>query len=328
MSIIKKYVVLISALAFFALPAHAAEKNGKDSAWSFAIEEWFSQADAGWQISFSNSGSSGPGKVESELTFERINSPITFLKAFRPLSRDWSLEVGLGLGNINSGNGTDTDRFFPSSGGVDVFSQSKQDLSGDVLLLEINAYRRRNQTSNPWGLIAGFLHYEDRLRMRNGVQTITGTFNSDAFPPVGTVFSNLDSTYDFYWTALKVGTLYEWHKVEWLSLTGSLSLYPLTVYYGEGFWNLRAGTSSGTSFRTAAPSFTHLSLGYGYEAKLGLTYLITKKVQFGAGYRYLQLKAQDGAYTTYFENGSTGTSDLDWAKVTRHGAYAQFLFRF
>jgi len=123
---------------------------------------------------------------------------------------------------------------------------------------------------------------------------------------------------------LKVGALYDWNAIKRLSLTTSLSLYPVTVYYGEGFWNLRAGTS----FRNEAPSFTHLSLGYGVEAKLGLTFLITKKATFGAGYRYLQLKAKNGTDTTYFYNGTTGTADLDWAEVTRHGAYAQFLFRF
>ncbi|HAK60198.1 MAG TPA: hypothetical protein DCO77_07415 [Nitrospiraceae bacterium] len=325
MSKVTNYFLVLSFLACFSPPIPAlAEEQNENGKWSFAIEEWFSRADAGWQISFSNSGSSGPGKVESELTFERINSPITILKGSRPLGSDWSLEAALGIGNINSGQGTDTDRFFPLSGGVDVFSQSKQDLSGDVLLLEINAYRRRNRTSNPWGLIVGFLHYEDRLRMRNGVQTISGTFNGDSFPLVGTVLTGLDSTYDFYWTALKIGTLYEWNTLKRLSLNGSLSLYPVTVYYGEGFWNLRAGTS----FRTAAPSFTHLSLGFGFEAKLGLTFLITKRVNFGAGYRYLHLKAKDGTYTVYPSNGPKATADLDWAEVTRHGAYARFLFQF
>ena len=40
--------------------------------------------------------------------FERINSPITLLKGTRPLNGDWSLEASLGIGNINSGQGTDT----------------------------------------------------------------------------------------------------------------------------------------------------------------------------------------------------------------------------
>ncbi len=324
MKIFKTYVVLISLLAFFALPAHAAEKNSEDSAWTFGIEEWFTQADAGWQISFSYNGpTSGPGTVESELKFERINSPITLLKGSRPLGTDWSLDASLGIGNINSGQGTDTDRFLPLSGAGYIFSESKQDLSGDVLLLEINAYRRRNQSSNPWGLIVGFLHYEDRLRIRNGVQTISVSFDGGGTVPLGP-FPGLDSTFDFYWTALKVGSLYEWKAIKRLSLTGSLSLYPVTVYYGEGFWNLRAGTD----FRSNGPSFTHLSLGYGYEAMLGITILITQRADFSAGYRYLQLKARNGTDTTYFVDGTTGTADLDWAEVTRHGAYAKFMFRF
>lgn len=318
MSIIKKYVVLIFALAFFALPAHAAEKNSKDSAWSFAIEEWFSRADAGWQISFPSTTTFGDqGRTESELSFKKIDSRITILRGRRTLNSNWSLDMGIGFGAIHGGRGTDTDRDISPTFGVDVWSESKQDISGDVMLFEVNFYHLLKQSeaeTASWSTIFGFLHYQDKLHITNGVQTIP------AFGP----FAGLDSTYDFYWTALKIGTLYEWNSLKRLSLNGSLSLYPVTVYYGEGFWNLRAGTS----FRTAAPSFTHLSLGYGFEAKLGLTFLITKRVTFGAGYRYLHLMAKDGTYTVYPYNGPKATADLDWAKVTRHGAYAQFLFRF
>lgn len=307
----------------------AREENKPDR--SFSLDTWISGADADWQISFPYSGVSGTGRVESELNFKKINSPMTILKGSGALNPDWTLNVTYGFGSINNGRGTDTDRFISLSGNVNTFSESKEDISGDVRLWEITLVNRKalsNQEKSPWGLSLGFTHYEDKLLMTGGIQTISGSFDGSSFPPVGTVFSGLRSTYDFYWNALKVGGLYEWSRKDRLSLTGSLALYPFISYEGEAYWNLRVGPPP-DGFRAQAPNFVHdADSGYGFDATVDMHYRLHERTSLRLGYRYLHLKAENGTDKVYFSDGSIGIADLDWAKVTRQGAFAGIEIKF
>jgi len=67
---------------------------------------------------------------------------------------------------------------------------------------------------------------------------------------------------------------------------------------------------------------------YGYEATLELIYAISEHIELSAGYRYFYLYAENGTDTVYFADGTAAESTLDWVTVTRHGAYAELLFRF
>jgi hypothetical protein len=309
---------------------------------SFGLQGWFSTADAKWQISFpyrtqtANSGISAgtPGKIESELNFKKIDSPIVFVTGGAKLAPLFSFDVVYGTGSISGGRGTDTDRFVPDQGSKLEFSKSTSENTGDVRMWGVNFYlnnRRFGDTkAGPWGAVFGFLHYEDNLTMKKGVQTVSETFDGSAFPPVGPFPATqvLDSTFDFIWNALKVGVTHQAVIKKDLLFDGMLSLYPYVRYTGEGYWNLRAGNNP-RDFRRQFPNFTHQSTsGYGYEATLGLSYELSEHVQLSGGYRYFYLYANNGTDTVYFADGSTSESNLDWVTVTRHGAYAEVLFKF
>lgn len=293
---------------------------------SFGLKGWFTSGDAGWQISFPysdyDSGGNGSGRIESELRFRNINSPVTIFHVCGSLNPEWGIHASFGLGSISNGRGTDTDRDYPEAGGMIVFSESTQDISGDVSLYSIDfTYRKRYADNNrsPWGVILGFLHYEDRLVITNGVQTISEPgwwWEPYSNPPLGP-FYGLRSTYDFSWDAFKIGAMYEHKERNGISLSGSFSVYPILHYQGYGNWNLRDMT------------FTHRATeGIGYEAAFGMKYPITDTAEFSAGYRYLHLKAENGTDDVYIYGIYIGAADLDFAEVTRQGAYAGFLFRF
>lgn len=167
--------------------------------------------------------------------------------------------------------------------------------------------------------------------MKNGFQAVSALF--DASTPTSPKvpqgpLSGLNSTYDFTWDALKAGITREAFLTKQLRYGGVFSVYPLVKYRGKGFWNLRMGNDP-TDFRIETPSFTHVaSSGYGYEAALGLAYDLSDKISLSAGYRYLHFYSSDGTDTTFFADGSTAASNLDWVSVTRQGAYAGMLFRF
>ena len=166
--------------------------------------------------------------------------------------------------------------------------------------------------------------------MTNAAQTVSVPFDGTIFPLVGPFPSNqvLNSTYDFSWNLLKAGVVHQAELAKGFSYTGTLSVYPYVNYRGEGYWNLRAGTNP-SDFRLQSPNFIQKSnKGYGYEASLGLAYELSENIELLAGYRYFFLYAYDGTDVTYFANGFEYTSNLDWVTVTRHGAYAEVLFKF
>jgi len=338
----KGLIPVLLLLAVFSTPRTLlAESPSSDSTAvhvSVGLQSWLSRADARWQISFpyvttvNNSGipAGTPGKAESRLDFNKIDSTMIILTGGIGVGPYFSFDGSFGKGSIGSGHGTDTDRFIPDSGGGLEFSQSTNDIDGDVIMGEINFYYNNHQYTGkhlgPWGFVFGYTHYEDKLRLTNGVQTVSIPFEGLIFPPPGP-FSMLNSTFDFYWDAIKIGVLPQFDITDKLSVKGLFALYPFVSYRGEGYWNLR--TAGPNAFRMQSPNYIQKSTsGYGLDALLGLTYAIGERLDLTAGYRYFYLYDKDGTDTTYFANGTTATSNLDWATITRQGAMIEVLFKF
>ena len=170
---------------------------------ALGVQGWFTQADAKWQISFpyttqlANPGISAgtPGKIESRLDYRKIDSPMVIATAGGNIAPQFAFDVAYGYGSITGGRGTDTDRFLPSSGGGLEFSQSTNNLNGDVRLWGINFYyntrRFADKQAGPWGFVLGYLHYGDNLKMTNGVQTVSVPFDGTTFPPLGPFPANM-----------------------------------------------------------------------------------------------------------------------------------------
>jgi hypothetical protein len=337
-----RILLLLVALAIPQDILAADTSSGNESIHvSVGMQSWLSRAEAKWQISFpyvtqmANPGISPftPGRIESRLEFKKIDSPMIIVTGGMGIGPYFSFEGLFGKGSIGNGNGTDSDIFFPNSGGGLMFSQSTSDIDGYVTFREINFYYNNHRFTGkhrgPMGVVFGFTQYEDKLRITNGVQTASVIFDGTAFPPVGPFPSSLvlNSTFNFFWEAIKVGILPQFDVTDRLSISGMFAVYPFVKYQGEGYWNLR--TSGPSAFRAESPNFIQKSTsGHGYEALLGLTYAIQEQVELTAGYRYFYLTADDGTDTTYFADGSSATTNLDWATVTRQGASLELLFKF
>ncbi len=319
-NIVLAILLLLTALAAFPSGASSLsmydDDEGKINA-ALGIQGWFSSASAKWQISIPYQ----TGTLESELDFNNIDSPIILFFGGGKLSDTISFDVLYGTGSIAGGRAIDTDRIIPAGGTGSVLSESSSDITGDVRMVGGNLYFNSDRFTYPkggrWGVLVGFLHYEDHLTIRNGTQTV---------PPLGP-FGGLDSTYDFSWNAVRVGITRQAALSKSFSYSGVLSLYPYAVYRGEGYWNL--GTTGPNAFRAVPPNFVQESSnGYGYDAALELVYALSEHVELSAGYRYFYLYARNGTDTTYFADGTSYVDRLDWVTVTRQGAYAQVLFKF
>jgi hypothetical protein len=277
------------------------------------VSEWFTSGKASWQKSFP----SGATQVESELTFKDMDAPITLLQIDYPITPRVHLEGSYGFGRIRSGTGTDTDR---QAGGA--FLQSVTALEGDVelysLLLSASFWERRGlrtfldrdqqQRERLTGYI-GHLHYEDRLTMTDGIQTV----------PASGSYGGLASRYDFAWDALLLGL--RWDTTGgWIAEDSPLryrldaGFIPWLYYYGEGRWNLRSDLAQ-------SPSFVHESRsGHGFLGKGSVSYA-WRSWRGELGWSWLALRADPGEDRIEFSNGSSTKDRLDEVKATRHGPF-------
>ncbi len=337
------FLLLPALLALLPADAPGAElaRGSEEANAGISVQGWLSAAEAKWQISFPYATrSTNPGipvgtagTMESELKFKRIDSPITVVTGGGGITPRISFDVMFGYGLVARGRDSDTDRFVYDGGRKD-YSVSQSDLDGDVRMVGLNFYYNYSRFDFPkrgaWGLVVGYLHYADRFMMTNGYQAVSQPFEGSYYPSVGPFEPSmvLNSSFDFTWDTVKVGVTRQAALRGPFGYEAILSVYPYVSYHGEGYWNLRAG-SYASNFRTESPNFVQKApWGYGYEAQLGLTYDISGHVGLAAGYRYLFLRAMNGLDTVYFADGSSSDTNLDWATVTRQGAFAEALLRF
>jgi hypothetical protein len=328
--------LMVSLCAFSDIASALSMYRDKEAeiAAGFGIQGWFSSADAKWQTSFPVVTSTGQpaGKIESRLDFQKIGSPVTIITAGGKIDL-FSFDLLYGFGSISGGHGIDTDRFLSSSGGGLDFSQSVSSIDGDVRMLGINLFYNNKHfgetNKGPWGMVLGFLRYKDNLTMKNCIQNVSVPFNGSAFPPLGPFPPNqlLNSTFEFTWNALKVCVTHHDALTKRLSYTGMLAIYPYASYEGKD-----SGTyAQETTRTTSADSRRILSRNpHGdmatkqcWDSCIMLRRTLSSRQDIDTF-----ICIQKRTDTVYFADGSAADSTLDWATVTRHGAYAELMFRF
>ena len=282
----------------------------------FEVREWYSFGESEWRISFEDPSW---GKIESILEFKDIDAPITLTTLRVKPGLYWlTLEGSIGFGNIDSGTTVDTDLaedWIFAYSGSDVWSESESDTDGDIFIMDVKMSLR----IYPWdekalyyvdGLL-GYLYYEEKLHMTDGVQTIpdTGSFNG------------LNSTYEFNWDAFLMGLKMNWALIKEphpglynLSIAISTMAGPIR-YRGYGVWNLRSDFAQDPSFKHEA------SEGLAAFLDIGLIYQPISHLSLKAGYQLFSFEAHNGTDTVFFSDGTEAETDLDKVTSIRHGPY-------
>lgn len=320
----KLFLMIIAWGLIIIVPFSASAQKKPPSLIEFRMSNWFSFADASWQIFFPGSS----GTMESELNYDGIDSGIICLEGRWNPNVDFSLGLNLGFGDISDASFTDTD----STNGW-TWSESQGDVDGEVRQWGINLFAHllaeKQIKKNRFDIFVGYQHYEDKLRMSNGRQTVSNPGAPISLPKVGASIRNLNSTYDFEWNYLQAGVQTGYSLISGsepalhsLEIAASLGVIPFLDFQGTGIWNLRSDFSQSPSFKHEAKS------GYGFDASLALNYNPNQVMGFVLGYRYFYLNARDGTDTTYFADGATATADLNEVQVTRYGPYISIIVHF
>lgn len=279
-----------------------------------SISEWFSFADSSWQISGSF------GATISKLEFDDIDSYIPIVTAeIKPFS--WlAVDFSYGSGSIGNGTTIDSDWIFnPSSGSTDFLtSKSKSTIVDDnTMFYSFNLYfdmfklmgLSRRSTSY-FDFFLGYTHYQDKIRFTNAVQTIINEIE------VSSPIAGVNSTYDFFWNALRAGLRTGHQFPSDFFVSGVFGFFPFIDYSGEAFWNLRS------DYRFTKPNFEHDATGtFGLDLNLTTGYAIKKWIVLSAGYSFLYMRAKNGTGTTYLSDGTSIGTQLDKVEVSRHGPF-------
>ena len=289
------------------------------------VKTWFSQGSDEWEISFDDFLGDYYYQGCSRLEWEKMDGTIPVL--FGEIRFTSWLRLGGSYGSSDSSGGENTDTDWldaPDLGYYNqVISQSIADTEGDTTFYDINLYFRLNRLltvypKNIKGTLDGYFGYQsykDKLNDHNGVQTADLDGNTINEP-----FDGLDSTFDFDWSAVRLGLRGEYPILDCLLVKGDAALLTGAKYEGEGFWNLRS------DMKPTPPNFTQeADAGSGYDIKLGVAYKPIPYVTIEAGYWFFSLSASDGTETTYYAKDvydvDESTESLDDAKSTRDGFY-------
>ena len=283
------------------------------------VRPWFSQGADQWTVSFRGVDPDfGLVNGKSEVKWKHVDGTLPVVFATVSLVSWCSIEGAYGSGSISGSGNTDTDWIdIPSAGFNSEVSQSSADTDGHTYYYNVNVLFRLNpeeyfpNTRGRLDLVAGYQHYEDKLRDKNGVQTVV----FDA--PVNEPFIGLDSTFDFKWDAARLGLREEYPLLKQLWLQADATGLLLLSYKGEGFWNLR------DDLLPTSPNFTQKGGdGYGADLRAGLEFRPFQYVSIEAGYWWFWLQARDAKETTFFADNTSSEEDVDKVESTRQGFYA------
>lgn len=326
-----KKFIFIFVLTFLFVPSllnakEIEKKKRRPVSASIFTSEWLSSSNAWWEIS----GGTTSDSWRSKLEYEKIDANITSLGGTLQLSPELFILASYGNGKIKKGKVTDSDWITSQAYGLTnlKFSESISDGRGDTTIIELGGSFRLTKPKDQRKLnfYMGYFYYDDDITMTNTLQTLAD--DSACQPVLGTptpcswlyqkgdLIPGVNSTFDFQWEYLKIGVDGEIKKNKYGLYGGIYYLY-LLDYTGKGFWNLRPFT------------FTHKAdEGYGVEANVSASYNFNKSVKLISGYRYFQLKAEDGTDTTYSAGKFIGVASLDTVEAERKGPYFSLEMKF
>ncbi|MBX2807279.1 MAG: hypothetical protein KTR20_01500 [Cellvibrionaceae bacterium] len=299
------YCLLLLSLSITCKAANSAHSltdtstAGKAFSLELALQTW--EADASWNTASDINGITTPN-VLSELDYKTVRlTPLSLTGEWRTVVYGESLVLGVNLigGDIRSGTVRDSD--YAADNRNDEWSRSHSDISGD----SVNQYR----THIGWlfegemdlGLLAGYQHSEQTLRMQKGVQLLCVAPCSGGLGS----FSGLNSVYQMVWQGPWLG----------LSLSERRGAHRLLVdyeyhfatrYRGEAQWNLRTDLQQ-------PRSFVHEADAGGQQIRLSYHYYFSPHWQLTALYQHTRWRTDAGLETRYFANNTTGTIRLNRA---------------
>jgi hypothetical protein len=279
------------------------------------VDVALSRGESDWEIVFFEDLF---GEGRSILKWEDLDAATYGLHGIVNLSPWFSLAAAYAEGDIEDARNTDTDTISDIFLGVDdfVFSRSESDTDGELESLQGDIRFHLDQLKEFAGwpgrlyLLVGYQTYDENLRDRNGVQTIIDE------EVVEEPFDGLDNTFDFSWSAVRVGAGGTFELTPTLAIRAQGALLLNVEYEGEGYWNLR------DEFRATPPNFIQEGDdGNGADLRASLAWRPLPNLLLEGGLWHLRWQVEEGFDRTFFADGTAADSQLVSAESKRTGGF-------
>jgi hypothetical protein len=167
--------------------------------------------------------------------------------------------------------------------------------------------------------LAGFSYRRQRLKIREGVQTIRVDFTTGMVGPLGP-FNGLDSSYDTEWRGPWIGIdLFCNVSGKW-RLFGTFE-YHRVAYRAEADWNLRADLAH-------PKSFEHRANGEGFVISIGADYSISGNWSIHSQGELKMWSTNPGTHRFFFRNGSSSETRLNEVAWDSSGVMIGLTYRY
>ncbi|MEW6545084.1 MAG: hypothetical protein AB1411_15930 [Nitrospirota bacterium] len=249
------------------------------------------------RLAWSIAGPGGRPNILSELTFQRTETVVGFVKsAWR--HQDWRLDLELDGGVLQSGSVRDED--FAGNNRQGLLIRSMSQIDGNMLWAARGGveYRWLNQSWSQSWLRIGGIFSQQTYRIVDGVQDV----------PTLSAIDRLNSTYRARWYGPELG-LKEYLPLgrSAFALTGEVAWWPWLRYDGQGTWNRRSDLRQD-------PSFTHTATGWGVGTDAALAWSFLKdRAWMSLGWRWQWMETGRGTARTFFSNGTSSEVQFNGA---------------
>ena len=247
-----------------------------------------------WNIAGDSTGNNP--NVLSELTWKDIRSYGVRASGVGALTESLYVRSSVGYGSIYHGSTTDSD--YNGDDRTLLFAKSESKTQKGYLL---DTSAGIGIALNPWDYlwvapVIGASYNKQKFRITDGVTT---------FPAV-TPLSGLNSTYSAQWYGPWAGIDLSYAFKD-ISVTSSLE-YHVAYFKAEADWNLRSNLAHPKSFEQKN------SNSGGMVANLGINYALNKQWSLSGTADYEMWRAYRGVDTTYFADGTSGSTRLNIVK--------------
>lgn len=275
----------------------------------------------------------GHPNVLSELQWKNITSAQLNAKTEVTSPDGWHVQANVGYGIITGGTQQDSD--YDGDFKTREFSRSNNSAdSGHMLDASIGGgYRFAQKDENGRVLysatpLVGYAYNEQYLTATNLIQTIARpsrswcdpVYNPSCTPPSLGPYYGLDSRYTTEWYGPWLGFKSTASPLDWMDIFGQFE-YHWVDYYGRANWNLRPDFQHPLSFK-------HSSTGDGVMTSAGMRFWLDPHWAVELNGNYTSMITDPGQDTTYFSNGSVGTTRLNRANWNSWGANAGVRYRY
>ncbi len=328
-------ILLLQGLSYAEDSRHTIVEGDDSSDLSFeiGIGAWVSEGRTEWNHDAS-SVSTSLGNPSSDLTYKKLRSNVVELNGTLRARDSFFLRGNIGYGIIDDGTLIDDD-FLSAAGaaangtsvsGAHMFSRTESFVNDNYLwFVTLDAgipLFSFFSDAVTLGVFGGYQHWQERVSAQ-GVNQLTCTSVGNLCSASGNQsFSGQDAiTNTVQWDSFRIGIDSAWHLFQRLDVTTRLAFVPYTIMENQDTHHLR------TDLRRD-PSFTMTGTGHGYQADVGIQFLLVSNVYLHAGIRYWRLEVTNGSWRNH-PNGTTATTaNLNELSSQRYGGTFGLRYRF